>query len=127
MSNSKALVGTISRTFKRVHENPESCDHCRRHDRSFARKHARVMQPRSLLLRRASFSICGRAKRENGVIRWWSDNDRARANDWHPRRVRQGQRRIGSLTCGVDAGHCGSLLPVGGGSGPPPISPICSD
>jgi hypothetical protein len=27
----------------------------------------------------------------------------------------------------LDAGHCGSLLPVGGGSGPPPVSPIVSD
>ena len=53
----------------------------------------------------------------DGVIGWWSDNDRAGANDWRPQRVvREGTRQqIGSLTCGVFAGHCGSLLPFGGG------------
>jgi hypothetical protein len=88
MSNSKALVGYVSRTFKRVHENLEGCERCRRHERSFTRKDARVMQPPSLPLRRASASVRGRATREDGVIRWWGDNDRARANDRHPRRVR---------------------------------------
>jgi hypothetical protein len=42
---------------------------------------ARVMRPHSLL-RRARLSVRRGAKREDGMIRWWSDNDRARANDW---------------------------------------------
>jgi hypothetical protein len=38
--------------------------------------------------------------REDGVIRWWSDNDRARANDWRPQRVvRESPRQqVSSLT-----------------------------
>ncbi len=81
-----------------------------------AHGHARVMRPHSLL-RRAGLSARGRAKREDGVICWRSDNNRARANDWRPQRVVRDSPRqqIGSLTCGVDAGHCGSLLPIGGG------------
>jgi hypothetical protein len=94
MSNSKALVGYASRTFKCVHENLESCDHCRRRGQSFARKDARVMCSPALPFRRAS--VRRSAKREDGVIRWWSDNDRARANDWRPRRV--ARQQIGSLT-----------------------------
>ena len=94
--------------------------------RSIVRAHgsARVMRPPSLL-RRARLSaprLHARrsAKRKDGVIRWWSDDDRARANDWRPQRVvRESPRQqIGSLTCGVDAGHCGSLLPFGGGVRP---------
>jgi len=87
--------------------------------RSIVRAHgrARVVRPPSLPLRRARLSARRSAKREDGVIRWWSDNDRARANDWRPQRVVRDSPRqqIGSLTCGVDAGHCGSLLPIGGG------------
>jgi len=94
MSNSKALVGYASRTFKRVHENLESCDRCRRRDQSFARNDARVTCSPALPLRRAS--VRRSAKREDGVIRRWSDNDRARANDWRPRRV--ARQQIGSLT-----------------------------
>src|SRR5262245_61325358 len=109
MSNSKTLVGYASRTFKRVRENLERLrplPQARLIVRAFGR--ARVMCPPLFAPRSA--------KREDGVIRRWSENDRARANDWRPQRVvRAGQRQIGSLTCGVDAGHCGSLLPVGGG------------
>jgi hypothetical protein len=36
-------------------------------------------------------------------------------------------RRFGSLTFGVDAGHCGPSCLFGGGVGPPPVSPIYSD
>jgi hypothetical protein len=117
MSNSKALVGYASRTFNRVRENLESLRPLPQ-ARSIVRAHgrARVMRPPSLPLRRARRSVRRGAKRKDGVIRWWSDNDRAHANDWRPQRVmREGQRQIGSLTCGVGAGHCGSLLPVGGG------------
>jgi hypothetical protein len=117
MSNSKTLVGYASRTFKRVREKLESLRPLPQ-ARSIVRAHgrARVMRPPSLPLRRARRSVRRSAKRKDGVIRWWSDNDRARANDWRPQRVaREGQRQTGSLTCGVVAGHCGSLLPVGGG------------
>jgi hypothetical protein len=133
MSNSKTLVIYVSRTF--VHEKLESLRPSPQ-ARSIVRApgRARVMRPPSLL-RRARLSAPrlrarGGAEREDGVVRWWSDNDRARANDWRQQRVvRESPRQqISSLTCGVDAGHCGSLLPFGGGvQRPPPVSPIVSD
>jgi hypothetical protein len=117
MSNSKTLVTYASRTFKRVHEKLESLRPLPQ-ARSIVRAHsrARVMRPHSLLWR-ARLSAPRRAKREDGVIRWWSNNDRARANDWRKQRVvrKSPRQQIGSLTCGVFAGHCGSLLPFGGG------------
>jgi len=89
---------------------------------SIVRAHgsARVMCSFSLPLLRARIRVRRRATREDGVIRWWSESDRARANDWRKQRVvRESPRQqIGSLTCGVDAGHCGSLLPFGGGVRP---------
>ena len=99
MANSKTLVGHASCTFKRVHEEDlESCDRGR--DQSFARKDVRVIRLVSLPLRRARLSVRRSATREDGVIRWWSDNDRARANDWRPRRVAResARQQIGSLT-----------------------------
>jgi hypothetical protein len=135
MSNSKTLLGYASRTFKAREEELESLRPLPR-ARSIVRAHsrARVMRPHSLL-RRARLSaprLSGRrrAKREDGVICRWSKHNRARANDWRQQRVvRESPRQqIGSLTCGVDAGHCGSLLPFGGGvQRPPPVSPIVSD
>jgi hypothetical protein len=114
MSNSKTLVTYASRTFKRVHEKLESLRPLPQ-AWSIVRAHgcARVMHP----LRRAKISAHRRAKREDGVICWWSDNGRARASDWHEQRVvRESPRQpISSLTCGIVAGHCGSLLPFGGG------------
>jgi len=130
MSNSKTLVGYASRTFKAREEELESLRPLPQ-ARSIVRAHsrARVMRPHSLL-RRARLSGRRRAKREDGVICRWSNNNRARANDWRQQRVvRESPRQqIGSLTCAVDAGHCGSLLPFGGGvQRPPPVSPIVSD
>jgi hypothetical protein len=136
MSNSKNVSRvTVHARSKRVHEKLESLRPLPQ-ARSIVRAHgsARVMGPPSLL-QRARLSgprlrARSGAKREEGVIRWWSDSDRARANDWRQQRVvRESPRQqIGSLTCGVDAGHCGSLLPFGGGvQRPPPVSPIVSD
>ena len=118
---------TLHARSKRVREHLESLQPLP-HARSIVRAHgrARVMRPPWLLRRRAELSaprlsaprlrVRCRAKREDGVICWWSENDRAGANDWRPQRVvREGQRQIGSLTCGVFAGHCGSLLPFGRG------------
>jgi hypothetical protein len=120
MSNSKMLVSCASRTFKAVHEKLESLRPLPQ-AWSIVRAHggARVMRPHSLL-RRARSNARRSATREDGVICWWSDNDRARANDWRQQRiVRESPRQqIGFLTCGVDAGHCGSLLPFGGGVRP---------
>jgi hypothetical protein len=122
MSNSKTLVGYVSRTFKAREEELESLRPLPP-ARSIVRAHAsaRVMRPPSLLRRTRLSAPRLRARdsatREDGVIRWWSDNDRAGANDWRQQRVVRASPRqqIGSLTCGVDAGHCGSLLPFGGG------------
>jgi hypothetical protein len=126
---------TLHARSAHVHESLESLRPLPQ-ARSIVRAHgsARVMRPPSLL-RRARLSaprLHARrsAKREDAVIRWWSDNNRARANDWRQQRVvRESPRQqISSLTCGVDAGHCGSLLPFGGGvQRPPPVSPIVSD
>jgi hypothetical protein len=121
MSNSKMLVSYASRTFKAVREKPESLRPLPQ-AWSIVRAHgcARVMRSSSLPLLRARVRACRRARREDGVIRWWCGNDRARANDWRKQRVvrKSPRQQIGSLTCGVDAGHCGSLLPFGGGVGP---------
>jgi hypothetical protein len=101
MSNSKTLVGYASRTFKAVHEKLESLRPLPQ-AWSIVRVHgsARVMRSSSLPLRRARVCACRRAMREDRVIRWWSENDRARANDWRPQRVvRESPRQqIGSLT-----------------------------
>ena len=114
---------TLHARSKRVREHLESLQPLP-HARSIVRAHgrARVMRPPWLLCGRAELSaprlrVRRRAKREDGVICWWSDNDRARANDWRPRRiVREDPRQqIGALACGIVAGHFGSLLPFGGG------------
>ena len=117
MSNSNTLVITLHSHSKCVNEGleslrplPQAWSIVRAHGR------ARGMRPLSLL-RRASFSIRRSALRHDGVVHWWSDNDHARARDWRQQRVvRESPRQqIGSLTCSVDAGHCWSLLPFGGG------------
>jgi hypothetical protein len=99
MSNSKTLVIYVSRTF--VHEKLESLRPSPQ-ARSIVRAHgsARARRPPSLPVRRARLSILRSAKREDGVIRWWSDNNRARANDWRPQRVvRESPRQqVSSLT-----------------------------
>src|SRR5438477_454197 len=93
MSNSKTLVVTLHARSKRVHEEFESLRPLPQ-ARSIVRAHsrARVRCPPSLPFRRARLGApglhaCGGAQREDGVIRWWSDDGRARASDWHQQRV----------------------------------------